>query len=217
MNIDQHYEVIRKLAIQHRKLTGHIISGLTGELGEWQTAKLLNLELTKEQNTPGYDAKDKYFYPLKYQIKSSTPRKLGNNGNAWHFSHVCTTHDWDRIVFCFMTMNYEVICIYRMDKDGLKKAQTKSGKKHKHIPGNRILRFGSLVYRHSVLYSKYIISNTILKPTSSLSRQAFIKSLLQKGHTNTSIIIDILAINHFDISNLNSIRSNISQLKKQLK
>lgn len=208
MNIDQHYIVLKKIAIQHRKLTGNIISGLTGEIGEWQTAKLLNLKLTSDQNTPGYDAKS--LTGTMYQIKSSTPDK--RNGK-WCFSHVCVNHYWDRIVFCFMTINYEVICIYRMTKRHLTMAQTISAKKYKSITGVKIFRYGTLVYKDNILYAKYIATH---KESKGLSRHAYIKHLLMNGVHKSTDIIDLLATNRYDISNIRSIKSNISTLKRQL-
>ena len=214
MNIDKHYEELKKLAIRHRKLTGNSIPGLTGELGEWYTAKLLNLELTSEQNTPGYDALSKS--GLKFQIKTSTPKK--QTGNAWSYSHVCAKHNWNYIVFCFMTEYYEIICLVRMTKNQLRKVQTQSDKKHNRISGNTVIDIGVMLYSNKKLYNKYMPkTKERIYSYDTRTKNGLIKKLVREGITDTTIIIHELEENNYDTSNVKSIRSMISKAKVDIK
>ena len=144
MNIEKHFLVLKKVAIQHRKLTGKHISGITGEIGEYYTAKLLNLSLVATPNNPGFDAIDKFFYAKKYQIKSASFTEKYSINHV-QFNHTCRTQKWDFIVFCIMNINYEIISIYKMNKKQLRVAQTKSMAKYKCITLGRIVKYAELV------------------------------------------------------------------------
>ena len=218
MNIKLHYENLKRIALQHRELTGNTISGLTGEIGEWETSKILNLRMTSEQNTPGYDAISKT--SITYQIKTSVPSK---RHNTWQFSHICINQNWDYVVFCFMTEKYEVICLVRMSKIQLKKAQTQSGKRHKSITGTIVIDIGFMVYVNKELYNEYMPKTKerlLIHKTSidkGISKNRFIKQLLGNGIYNINMIIAELKENGYDISNMHSTRSMISHAKAALK
>ena len=143
MNIDQHYDELRKVASRHRRLTGNTISGLTGELGEYFASKLLKLRIARKNNNPGYDA---IRGKTKVQIKTGIPVYSASNKPYWQFSHVSTSHNWNIIVFVFLTIRYEVKYMYCMSKTALRKAQTVSAKKHSSITGTQVMKFGERVY-----------------------------------------------------------------------
>ena len=142
MNIDQHYRELRRVAINHRLLTGTTLAGLTGEVGEWITAKICGLKLVTKANNPGYDATRS---KTKIQIKSAILSPVFGLTQVC-YSHVSTSHKWNIILFLIMDIQYMPICIYSMTKADLRKAQTTSGKKYKSITYNQIKKNGKLIY-----------------------------------------------------------------------
>lgn len=56
----------KRLAMEYRKVTGKPL-GLTGEIGEYEAAAILDLDLATAR-TPGYDARDSC--GRRYQIKT---------------------------------------------------------------------------------------------------------------------------------------------------
>lgn len=67
-------DTARRLAVEYHALTGRPL-GITGEVGEYEAARLLGLELAPAR-TAGYDAHDASGH--KYQVK--TRRILSLNG-----------------------------------------------------------------------------------------------------------------------------------------
>ena len=209
MNIEQHYRVLHKIAIQHKKLTGNSIAGLTGELGEWYTAKLLNLKLTKDQNTPGYDAVDNK--GKKHQIKAGLPTYSISDTPSWKFNHVCRLHKWHYIDFCYFDNFYTPVRIMQLDKKALNMAQTISGEKYKSITSQGIDKYGEIVYCNTEAEDEfYNIGN------NSKSKYEYIRELVFKRHASKTII-QLLNMHGYDTSNINSIRSMISQARNQLR
>lgn len=116
---------VKRLAKEYKQITGRIM-GVTGEIAENETSKLLNLELMQVRN-PGYDSikkvNDKIIrYEIKGRIKSSKYR-------SQRTSKININKDWDKLLLTIMNDDYEVLDIYEADKKDIVKALKKPGSK----------------------------------------------------------------------------------------
>ena len=185
----RHYERLQEIAAQHFELFGVVIPGLTGEIGEYHVARILNLRLATKQNNPGYDAKSEV--GIKHQIKSCVPGK-----SIGHFGHINIKQDWHIVDFCFMDNSYKVQYIYQMNKEKLNLAQTKSGKTYSSITGQQVIKYGLLKY--------------VIKP--DISRLTAIRQLLLENKSTKNILKELKRAG-YDISKKNSIYSCISSVR----
>lgn len=214
-SIDKHYKKFIEVALAHEELTGDILRVFTGAIGEYHTAKYLNLDLANG-NTAGYDAVDKN--GNKHQIKSIrlkygsiTQYTLGG------FGHISGSQDWEYADFCFMTEKYEVICIVQLSKIELVSASSHRAKINKYIGSTAVLSNGIIKYINKELYDKYIKKYKKIKK-STLNRIEFIRTLLVNDTRIThKQIISKLNKAGFDISKPKAISASISQIKTGLR
>jgi hypothetical protein len=123
-------ERARKAAIEYYKLTGKPL-GITGEYGEYLTAKLLNLHLA-DARSPGYDATDDK--GRKIQIKArSIPGHKKLTGQR--IGSIRLDHDWDCVMVILLDDHYEPQAIFEADRAPLKAALTKPGSKARNERG----------------------------------------------------------------------------------
>lgn len=123
-------ERARQAAVDYYTLTGKPL-GITGELGEYLTAKLLGLELA-DARSPGYDATDDK--GRKIQIKARclpaaaklTGQRLGS---------IRLDHEWDCVMFILLDEQFAPRAIYEADRAPLAAALTKPGSKARNIRG----------------------------------------------------------------------------------
>ena len=214
-SIDQHYKEFIKLALRHEELTGDILRVFTGAIGEYHTARCLDLDLSYG-NTVGYDAVDKN--GNKHQIKSIR-LKYGSivQYTLGGFGHISSSQDWKYADFCFMTEKYEVICIVQLSKIDLKTASSTKAKRRKYIGGTAVLANGIIKYKNKKLYDKYIAKSR-MSERSTLIRTEFIRNLLVNSIKITNKqIIEKLNKAGFDVSKPNSIYSSISKIRTGLR
>ena len=123
-------EHARQAAIDNYDLTGKPL-GITGEFGEYMTAKLLGLELA-DARSPGYDATDKK--RRKIQIKArSIPREKKLTGQR--LGSIRLDHEWDCVMFILLDENFEPQAIYEAQRTPLEAALTKPGSKARNERG----------------------------------------------------------------------------------
>ncbi|MBI5042132.1 MAG: hypothetical protein HZB57_13305 [Gammaproteobacteria bacterium] len=108
----------RKLAADYRRATGKPLPGVSAEIAENDAARLLNLELVKDE-TLGYDAiglsdprKGK-----RIQIKNRTIFDESKSGHR--IGQLRTNQEWDSVLLVLMDDNYEPFEIYEAEHDDL--------------------------------------------------------------------------------------------------
>ena len=122
-------ERARQAAIDYYDLTGKPL-GITGEFGEYMTAKLLGLELA-DARSPGYDATDKK--GRKIQIKARRiPRKKKLSGQV---GSIRLKHEWDCVMLILFDERFEPQAIYEARRVPLEAALTKPGSKARNERG----------------------------------------------------------------------------------
>lgn len=105
----------RKLAADYRRATGKPLPGVSAEIGENDAARLLNLELAKDE-TLGYDAVGHGKREGKrIQIKSRTIFDESKSGHR--IGQLRTNQDWDSVLLVLMDDNYEPYEIYEAERD----------------------------------------------------------------------------------------------------
>ena len=105
----------RKLAADYRRATGKPLPGVSAEIGENDAARLLNLELVKDE-TLGYDAIGHGRREGKrIQIKSRTIFDESKSGHR--IGQLRTNQDWDSVLLVLMDDNYDPYEIYEAERD----------------------------------------------------------------------------------------------------
>ncbi|EOK5766241.1 hypothetical protein ACM6VD_004088 [Vibrio vulnificus] len=119
-----------ELAVRYKKLTDKPL-GITGEIAEFQAAKLLNLTLA-EARQAGYDALD--HNALKYQIKG---RALPHDAKpGQRVGAIKLDHEWDVVVLVLMDDLYNVNEIWQAQRDAITHALLKPGSKARNERGS---------------------------------------------------------------------------------
>ena len=121
MTIEEILTQVKPLAIAYYRLTGKPL-GVTGEVGEFEVARLLGLEL-EAARSPGYDAKDQS--GRRYQIKTrslddASLRKTQNTGKL-------NDKDWDAALLCIMNLELEVREIWEADRTSINRELSAPG------------------------------------------------------------------------------------------
>ena len=133
-------ERARQAAVDYYDLTGKPL-GITGEYGEYMTAKLLGLELA-DARSPGYDATDEK--GRKIQIKSRripSDKKLGGQ----RLGSIRLDHEWDCVMLILLDEKFEPQAIFVADRGPIEAALTKPGSKARNERGAlSISKFKSL-------------------------------------------------------------------------
>ena len=120
----------KKLAKKYRQLTGKPL-GITGEVGEFVAAELLNLELTNARN-PGYDAIDQD--GKRIQIKSRCI--LPNAKPGQRVGGIRVNHEFDYVILLLMDENFEPLEIYRANYSDVKIAIENEGSIARNVRGS---------------------------------------------------------------------------------
>ena len=135
----------KQAAIDYYDLTGKPL-GITGEFGEYLTAKLLGLELA-EARSPGYDATDKK--GRKIQIKSRCiPRDKKLSGQR--LGSIRLDHEWDCVMVILLNERFEPQAIYEAGRGPLEEALMKPGSKARNergaLPITKFIKIGKQIW-----------------------------------------------------------------------
>lgn len=103
--IENILERAKELAIKYKELTGKPL-GITGEIGEFTAAKLLNLKLTKARQA-GYDAID--YRKEKIQIKTRCLDQI----KGYRIGKLSKNQEWDSVIFVHLNHEYEPVSIHK--------------------------------------------------------------------------------------------------------
>ncbi len=115
----------RRLAAEFRRTTGKALPGVSGEIAEYDAAKLLDLELCKERRG-GYDALGCGRREGKrIQIKGRVIFDEEKSGQR--VGQLKLEQDWDSVVLVIMDENYEANEIYEADREDIEDAMDEAG------------------------------------------------------------------------------------------
>lgn len=138
----------KALAREYRVLTGKPL-GITGEVAEYEAARLLGLELTPAR-TAGYDA-IRLTDGRRFQIKGRcilAGRKLGQR-----LGSIDITKDFDAVLLVLMDEKLDALEIYEADREPVIGALTTPGSKSRNERGalgvSKFKQIGRIVWRRA--------------------------------------------------------------------
>ena len=135
----------KQAAVEYYRLTGKPL-GVTGEVGEYEAARLLGLSLVAAR-APGHDATDDA--GLRYQIKS---RAVPNpkRANSHRLGSIKSTHEWDAVLMVLMDQELETQEIWKAGRDAVLAALATPGSKARNERGalsvSKFRQIGSRVW-----------------------------------------------------------------------
>jgi len=116
----------KKLAQEYRTLTGKPL-GITGEIAEYEAARLLGIELTHARQA-GYDAIEQGAGVTRHlQIKGRC--LLPGCKPGQRLGSIDITKDWDAVLMVLLDENFDVLEIYEAQRADILKALS--------VPGSR--------------------------------------------------------------------------------
>ena len=122
----------KRLAKRYRKLTGKPL-GITGEVGEYEAARLLGLKLSTARQS-GFDAtRGRGQSKTRIQIKTRCVRT--GSKPSQRIGGIKLDHDWDSVVLVLLDENFEPMEIYEADRQAIEKALKKPGSKARNEKG----------------------------------------------------------------------------------
>lgn len=122
----------KSAAKKYRQLTGKPL-GITGEIAEFEAARILGLTLSQARQ-PGYDAEHhKGEQIAKVQIKGRRIPKDAKPGQR--VGSIRFDHEWDSVVLVILDEDFEVVEIHEADRDVIWKALKKPGSKARNERG----------------------------------------------------------------------------------
>ena len=118
----------KELAKRYRKLTGRPL-GITGEVAEYEAARLLGLKLAKVRQA-GFDAISKD--SKKYQIKG---RCILSKNPGGRLGAIKLDKDWDGVILVLLDADLEPFEVYRAERREIAEALKKPGSKVRNERG----------------------------------------------------------------------------------
>lgn len=122
----------RTLAANYRRATGKPLPGVSAEIAENDAARLLDLELVKDE-TLGYDAVGRHSPRAgkRIQIKSRTIFDESKSGHR--IGQLRAGQEWDSVLLVLMDDNYEPFEIFEAEREDLLEviAEAESSKRAK--------------------------------------------------------------------------------------
>lgn len=118
----------KKLARDYYQLTGKPL-GVTGEVAEYEAARLLNLELTPAR-TAGYDAIENRGGKIyRLQIKG---RCIRTNSPGQRIGKIEINKEWDAVLLVLLDEKFEAFSIYEAKRADVIKALLRPGSKSRN-------------------------------------------------------------------------------------
>jgi hypothetical protein len=125
-------EQAKQLAIEYRQLTGRPL-GVTGEVAEYEAARILGLELS-DVRQPGYDAvKRSAAGERRYQVKGRCI--LESSKPCQRIGSIRFEHDWDAVLLVLLNQNLETTAIYEADREPVRHALLAPGSRARNERG----------------------------------------------------------------------------------
>lgn len=138
----------KKLAQEYHQLTGKPL-GITGEVAEYEAARLLGLELTQARQA-GYDATEQKDGSLRrLQIKGRC--MLPGCKPGQRVGSIDTKKEWDAVLLVLLDENFEAFEIYEALRGPVIRALTEPGSKARNERGalgvNKFKAIGKLRWK----------------------------------------------------------------------
>ena len=123
---------VRVLAREYYEATERPL-GVTGELGEYEAARLLTLTLAPARE-PGYDAIGGD--GRKYQIKTrALSLRNGKANPGQRVGSIKVSHPWDAVLLVLLNQALEPVEIYEAERDAVVLALAAPGSRARNIRG----------------------------------------------------------------------------------
>ena len=122
----------KKLAQEYRALTGKPL-GITGEVAEYEAARILGVELTPARQA-GYDALEtRGGLARKLQIKGRC--LLDDCQPGQRLGSIQIEKEWDAVLMVLLDQNFDCTEIYEAERDAVTAALTAPGSKARNERG----------------------------------------------------------------------------------
>lgn len=122
----------KRLAQEYRLVTGKPL-GITGEVAEFEAARILGVELTPARQA-GYDAIEHVDGTIRrLQIKGRC--RLDGSKRSQRLGSIRVNHDWDAVLMVILDQNFDAIEIYEADRAAVVAALTAPGSKARNEAG----------------------------------------------------------------------------------
>ncbi len=140
----------KKLAQRYYARTGKPL-GVTGEVAEYEAARILGVELTPPRQA-GFDALErKGTMVRKLQIKGRCLQKNCKPGQR--LSSIRTNHEWDAVLMVLLDHNFDATEIYEAPPAKIIAALMEPGSKARNVRGaltvNKFKSIGKLRWRRT--------------------------------------------------------------------
>lgn len=120
----------KQAAIDYYRLTGKPL-GVTGEVGEYEAARLLGLTLA-DARAPGYDATD--HSGRRYQIKARAFSDAGRR-KSQRLGSIKLDHAWEAVLLVLMDENLGTLEIWEAERSAVAEALSAPGSKARNERG----------------------------------------------------------------------------------
>ena len=140
----------KKLAQRYRKLTGKPL-GITGEVAEYEAARILDLELTPARQA-GYDAIEvRDGQPVRLQIKGRCVLEGSKPGQR--IGAIDIDQEFDAVLLVLLDGDFEATAIYEAPREAVISALTAPGSKSRNERGalgvSKFRSIGSLRWKRT--------------------------------------------------------------------
>ena len=116
-SVDKLIAEARRLSAEYRKATGRPLGGVSGEIAEYDAARLMDLEIC-EPKPGGYDAIGRGKRAgMRIQIKGRTIFDEGKTGQR--IGQLKIEQEWDRVMLVLMDENLEAFEIYEAVREDI--------------------------------------------------------------------------------------------------
>lgn len=134
----------RDLAVRYYHLTGRPL-GITGEVGEYEVARLLNLKIAVAREC-GFDAMDGQGRRIQIKARSLLPKK--KTLSSHRLGSIDLNSPWDAVVFILMDDKFQPISIHEATREAVTAALTAPGSKARNERGAlSISKFWSISHK----------------------------------------------------------------------
>ena len=120
----------KEIAKRYRNLTGKPL-GITGEVGEFMAAELMNLRLTGARQ-PGYDAVASDGHRIQIKARCIPPESK----RSQHLGSISLKHEWDTVMLILMDDDFEPLEIYEAKRPDIERELNRPGSKARNVRGS---------------------------------------------------------------------------------
>jgi hypothetical protein len=120
----------KEIAKRYRNLTGKPL-GITGEVGEFTAAELMNLRLTGARQ-PGYDAVASDGHHIQIKARCILP----NSKKSERLGSIRLKHQWDTVMLILMDGDFQPLEIYEAKRPDIERELTRPSSKARNVRGS---------------------------------------------------------------------------------